>query len=271
MRDPKEEKMRQLLVVLGMAACSITSAMAQVRVDIGIPGISIGFNVPVYPQLVAVPGFPVYYAPRLGSNYFFYDGMYWVYARDNWYASSWYNGPWGIVVPDAVPPYVLRVPVRYYRQPPVYFGRWQPDAPPRWGEHWGSTWERSHSGWNNWNRTSVPAPAPLPVYQRQYSGAHYPKADRQHALQGQTPAPQQAAPPRSQKPSSGAAYQRPGPGETSAPPGRSAQHPAAQRSQEFTRDEHHAPRSPSQDEGSQGRESGQERSHGQKSGERQER
>ena len=47
-----------------------------------------------------MPGYPVYYAPRINSNYFFYDGMYWVYQRDNWYASSWYNGPWGLVAPE---------------------------------------------------------------------------------------------------------------------------------------------------------------------------
>jgi hypothetical protein len=27
-----------------------------------------------------VPGLPVYYAPSVNSNFFFYDGMYWVYA-----------------------------------------------------------------------------------------------------------------------------------------------------------------------------------------------
>ena len=68
----------------------------------------------MYPQLVPVRGYPVYYAPQLNSNYFFYDGMYWVYQRDNWYASSWYNGPWGLVAREAVPLYVLRIPVRYY-------------------------------------------------------------------------------------------------------------------------------------------------------------
>jgi hypothetical protein len=82
-------KMRKRLLVLAMLLCSITSASAQVSVDIGFPGVSIGINLPVYPQLVAVPGYPVYYAPQVNSNYFFYDGLYWVYQRDNWYASSW--------------------------------------------------------------------------------------------------------------------------------------------------------------------------------------
>ena len=134
--------MRNGLIVLWMLLCSITSAAAQVSIGIGLPGVSIGINLPVYPQLVRVPGYPVYYAPQLNSNYFFYDGMYWVYQEDNWYASSWYNGPWGLVAPEVVPLFVLRIPVRYYRQPPVYFRGWRSDAPPRWGEHWGNAWEQ---------------------------------------------------------------------------------------------------------------------------------
>ena len=177
--------MRTLLIVLWMLLGGIAAAAAQMSVGIGMPGVSIGINLPVYPQLVRVPGYPVYYAPKMNSNYFFYDGLYWVYQRDNWYASSWYNGPWGLVGPEAVPLYVLRVPVRYYRQPPVYFHGWRSDAPPRWDEHWGNSWSQNHSGWNNWNRSSVPAPAPLPTYQRQYSGNRYPQAEQQQALQSQ--------------------------------------------------------------------------------------
>ena len=138
--------MRNLLVVVWAVLFSITSASAQLSVGIGLPGVSIGINLPVYPQLVPVPGYPVYYAPQVSSNYFFYDGMYWVFQRDNWYASSWYNGPWGLVAPEAVPLFVLRIPVRYYRHPPVYFRGWQSDAPPRWGEHWGNSWVQRRQG-----------------------------------------------------------------------------------------------------------------------------
>ena len=168
--------MRQLLAALGLVLCSITAPLAQVSVNIGI-------NLGAYPQLVRVPGYPVYYAPQVNSNYFFYDGMYWVYAYDNWYTSTWYNGPWELVAPDFVPLYVLRVPVRYYRRAPVYFRGWRSDAPPRWGDHWGNTWYSNHRGWDTWNRSAVPAPAPLPVYQRQYSGNRYPRADQQVTLQ----------------------------------------------------------------------------------------
>ena len=113
--------MRYGFILLWMLFWSVPSAVAQVSLGITIPGVSIGINLPLYPKLVQVPGYPVYYAPRVDSNYFFYDGMYWVYQRDNWYASSWYNGPWGRVAPEVVPLYVLRIPVRYYRAPPAYF------------------------------------------------------------------------------------------------------------------------------------------------------
>ena len=174
-------RMRLLIVVL-WALLSLPPAMGQVSIGLSVPGLSIGINVPVYPELVRVPGYPVYYAPRMSANFFFYDGMYWVYQGDNWYASSWYNGPWGLVAPEVVPVYVLRVPVRYYRNPPRYFRGWRPDAPPRWGEHWGNDWEQHRSGWDRWDRRSAPVPAPLPVYQRRYSGDRYPAVPQQPAL-----------------------------------------------------------------------------------------
>jgi hypothetical protein len=170
--------MRKLIFVLWMVLGSIASAAAQVTISIGI-------DLPAYPQLVPVSGYPVYFAPRVDANYFFYDGGYWVYERDNWYRSSWYNGPWQFVAPEAVPLFILRVPVRYYRQPPAYFGGWRSDAPPRWGDHWGNAWEERRRGWDHWNRSAVPAPAPLPVYQRQYSGDRYPRAEQQQILQSQ--------------------------------------------------------------------------------------
>ena len=68
--------------------CWVSAATAQVSIGIGLPGVSIGINLPSYPQLVVVPDYPVYYAPSGDVNLFFYDGMYWAYQRDNWYASS---------------------------------------------------------------------------------------------------------------------------------------------------------------------------------------
>jgi hypothetical protein len=167
-----------LLLVAAPAGADLSSAT-------GMPGVSVGINLSVYPELVLVPGYPVYYAPQVDSNYFFFDGFYWVYSKDRWYASSWYDGPWDEVQPDAVPLFVLRVPVSYYRQPPAYFRDWAPAGSPRWAEHWGRDWEQRRQGWDDWDRGSAPPPAPLPTYQREYAGDRYPHGEQQRAVQAQ--------------------------------------------------------------------------------------
>ena len=174
---------RGAAVMLCLAMGSLAPATAQVGIGISVPGVSIGINMPLYPQFVRVPDYPVYYAPQLQTNFFFYDGLYWVYQQDSWYSSSWYDGPWYAVAPQGVPLFVLRIPVRYYRNPPPYFRDWRPDAPPRWGEHWGNDWSQRRSGWDRWDRRAVPAPAPLPTYQRQYTGDRYPRVEQQRELQ----------------------------------------------------------------------------------------
>jgi hypothetical protein len=171
-----------LALSLGLPA----PARSQISLTFSHPGISIGLNVPVYPELVQVPGYPVYYDPNASSNYFFYDGLYWVFQEDAWYSSTWYDGPWQAVGPEYVPLFVLRVPVRYYHRPPSYFRGWEADAAPRWGQHWGRSWESRRSGWDRWDRRAAPAPAPLPAYQRQYAGERYPRApEQQHQVRSQ--------------------------------------------------------------------------------------
>jgi hypothetical protein len=176
-----ENDMRVLIGLLFLALGSMTPAAAQLSLNFAGPGVRIGINVPVYPTLERIPGYPVYYAPGLDTNYFFYDGLYWDFDGENWYESSWYNGPWYQVDPFDVPVFLLRVPVRYYHHAPAYFRGWTADAPPRWGDHWGRSWETRRSGWDRWNRGSAPAPAPLPTYQRQYSGSRYPQQLAQQA------------------------------------------------------------------------------------------
>jgi len=177
---------RNVILALGVLMSPLAASAAQVSIGIAVPGLSIGINLPAYPRLVRVPDYPVYYAPELQANFFFYDGMYWVYQNDDWYASTWYNGPWGRVERAYVPGFILRVPVRYYRRPPAYFHGWVPDAPPRWNDHWGRDWEQHRSDWDKWDRRAAPAPAPLPYYQRQYSGERYPRqVEQQHELQQQ--------------------------------------------------------------------------------------
>lgn len=180
--------MRSLLLALPLLLGTLAPAQAAISVGIGIsvPGVNIGINMPAYPHLVPVPGYPVYYAPTANANYFFYDGLYWVYRDDIWYQSTWYNGPWQSADPIAVPLFVLRVPVRYYRQPPIYFRGWASTRPPRWGEHWGRDWEARRPGWDRWDRRERPVMAPLPTYQRTYSGDRYPRElEQQHSIRSE--------------------------------------------------------------------------------------
>jgi hypothetical protein len=167
-----------LCLLLGCA----TPALAEVSIHFNIPAASIGLNLGGYPTLQPIPGYPVYYAPGVNSNFFFYDGMYWVFQNDRWYASSWYNGPWGLVDPYYVPDYILRVPVRYYRRAPAYFKSWRADAPPRWDQHYGRSWVDRRQNWDRWDRNSSPRAAPLPTYQREYRGDRYPPAERQREI-----------------------------------------------------------------------------------------
>lgn len=170
--------MRHLLLALPLLLMQVPSAQAQISVSIGI-------NLPVYPQLQRVPGYPVYYAPQAPGNFFFYDGLYWVFEDDDWFYSSWYNGPWRVMEPVYVPVYLLRVPVRYYRRPPVYFTDWRADGPPRWNERWGRDWEQRRPGWDRWDRSKAPAPAPLPDYQRNYPQGRYPQAAQQDDIRSE--------------------------------------------------------------------------------------
>ena len=180
--------MRHLILATSIATSMLlyaaVPAHAQVSVGIQSHGVSIAFNVSAYPRMVAVPGYPVYYDPRMNSNYFFYDGLYWVYQDNNWYSSGWYDGPWDQVGPQYVPAFVLRVPVRYYGQRPAYFSGWSVDVAPHWGEYWGNDWQQQRSGWDSWDRHSVYQAAPLPSYQAQYSGSRYPRAvEQQYSIQ----------------------------------------------------------------------------------------
>jgi hypothetical protein len=168
--------MRKTLIALILGLGIAMPAFAEIRVNIGI-------NVPTYPALQRIPNYPVYYAPGLRANYFFYDGLYWVFDDGEWYASSWYNGPWYVVDRYEVPVYLLRVPVRYYRHAPPTFRSWRADAPPLWHVYWGNTWSERRAGWDRWDVRRAPAPAPLPVYQRQYTRDRYPRLEQQAVIQ----------------------------------------------------------------------------------------
>jgi len=163
-----------VVVTLFVILLGTITAEAQVSVSIGI-------NLPVFPRLEVVPGYPVYYAPSVRANYFFYDGLYWVFNVEDgyWYSSSWYNGPWVFVEPVYVPQFILVIPYRYYRVRPRYWSGWEYDRPPRWGNHWGPEWESSRRDWDRWDRSRTYRAAPLPLYQKKYARNRYPAPSQQ--------------------------------------------------------------------------------------------
>lgn len=171
-----------IILCLVLFIGELARADTDVNFNIGLPSVSIGIGVPSFPEFVPIPGFPVYYAPRIYANYFFYDGLYWVYVDDHWYSSFWYDGPWWMTDPDSVPLFLLRVPVFYYMRPPWYFHGWHLRQPPHWGDRWGHDWERRHHRWDRWDRHTAPPPAPLPHYQRHYFKDKYPRWEEQHEL-----------------------------------------------------------------------------------------
>jgi hypothetical protein len=77
------------LLGLVLLLCTAPPVAAQISVGIGVPSLDIGIHLPGLPSLTIVPGSPVYYAPQVNTNFFCYDGMYWVYQDESWYASSW--------------------------------------------------------------------------------------------------------------------------------------------------------------------------------------
>ena len=138
-----------LLGVLLMAAIAVP-AHAQVRV-----GVDIGIHFPAPPSFVAVPGAPVYYAPRAPGNVFLYGHQYWAFANGGWYVGPNWNGPWGPVQPAYVPAPILGVPVRYYRAPPPQWRGWHRDRPPQWETPHGREWrEEVHE--RHWREREEP-------------------------------------------------------------------------------------------------------------------
>jgi hypothetical protein len=100
----------------------------------GADGVHVAINIGASPRLVVVPGMPVYYAPALPHNYFFYGGQYYLFHNGGWFFASSYNGPWAAMAVEYVPRPILAVPVQYYNDPPAH---WKGHGPPPWAPAWG--------------------------------------------------------------------------------------------------------------------------------------
>ena len=120
--------MRQRLVPAAHAIALLVIALAwpsaggaadvRVGVNVGVPLPPPPIVVAGPPQLVVVPGSPVFYAPSLSVNFFAYGGRYYTFHEGAWFWARSHRGPWVFVAPERVPRPVLAVPVAYYKVPP---------------------------------------------------------------------------------------------------------------------------------------------------------
>lgn len=136
--------MKRVIVFAGMvvaAASDLAVAPAPVQADNFSIGVNIGsppplppaIVLPAPPQLVVVPGTPVYYAPSLSVNYFAYGKRYYSHHNGAWFMASSYAGPWSYIAVERVPRPVLAVPVTYYKVPPGHWKRGE--GRPPWASH----------------------------------------------------------------------------------------------------------------------------------------
>ena len=124
-----------MMCVLAGAMLTAVSPPSASGADVHI-GVNIGAPPPppivleAPPPLVAVPGSPVYYAPELPYNVFYYDGHYYTLHDEAWFSAASFSGPWGFVAVAHVPRPILAVPVSYYRVPRRHWRKHR--GRPRW-------------------------------------------------------------------------------------------------------------------------------------------
>jgi hypothetical protein len=124
-----------LCLMLGCLGSGPWGAAAGVRIDVqvGVPAPPLPppvivtepqpIVVEVRPQLVLVPGMPVYYAPDMPYTYFVHAGIAYVFHEGRWFRARTHRGPWTAMDVRHLPAPIRRVPVAYYRVPP---GHWPP-------------------------------------------------------------------------------------------------------------------------------------------------
>jgi hypothetical protein len=121
-----------LVAAAGVWLWSGPFAVAQdvkITIGLGVPAVPPPVVLTAPPPLVVVPGRPVYYAPDVAANLFFYKGRYYTVANGVWSMAPAYTGPWAVIQIGQVPAPVVAVPVEYYKIPP---GQLKKHGPPPW-------------------------------------------------------------------------------------------------------------------------------------------
>jgi hypothetical protein len=123
-----------LIALAGPAAAGVN-----INVGIGIPIPVPVVVAPAPPPVVVVPGTPLYYAPGMNVDVFFYGGWWWTPYQGYWFRGPAYNGPWAYV--QAPPRVFFSLPPDYRQrviyQRPIPYGYFQ--------QHW-REWDRDRRG-----------------------------------------------------------------------------------------------------------------------------
>jgi hypothetical protein len=145
--------MRRTRILACAALCLVLAAPAaaelNINVGIGIPAPVIA--IPVGPAMVVIPGTPVYYAPGLDVDIFFYQGYWWTPYQGYWFRSHAYNGPWTAM--HRPPSAFMNLPPNYHqmvvREKPIPYGQfkrhWREWQRPRGGQSYGSPYHGSRT------------------------------------------------------------------------------------------------------------------------------
>lgn len=134
-------------VLCGLLLAAPALAGVSINVGLGIPIPVPVVVVPAPPQVVVIPGTPVYYAPGLNVDVFFYSGYWWTPYQGYWYRSPYYSGPWAYA--PAPPRVFLHLPPHYREmsrvQPHIPYGQFHDHWRDWEGERRNPRWDKG--GW----------------------------------------------------------------------------------------------------------------------------
>jgi hypothetical protein len=118
-----------IAVVAASLLCAGPAGATSFSIGMRTDNVHLGIRIGEAPRLVVVPGTPVYEAPGLPYNYFYYHGGYYLYRGGTWLWAASYNGPWTVIALEQVPRPILRVPAEHYRERPEH---WKRGGSPPW-------------------------------------------------------------------------------------------------------------------------------------------
>ena len=128
-----------LVVLLGLPWVARGDSFS---VGVRIESVNLGIFVGDPPAMVSIPGTPVYHAPSVPHNYFYYRWQYYLFHQGAWFVAANCNGPWTVIALDHVPKPILAVPVTYYKVPQ---GHWKKSVgPPPWAAAKGHAKNHKH-------------------------------------------------------------------------------------------------------------------------------